>query len=365
MKHKLIILFVTFLFILSVVSSSALAAMEEPPILEAPQNVTAELKQYEDGRPYFVVKWTNPESILDLVRYWDDNGEAPLGYQIDMKVGDKNWYYDMGESIFGNNLHAGYDETGIFAINNAPVDPINQGLLDNVDIKSNVYSFRVRYEYYYSDDNGDNYSYSPFSNAFEIGTSAFYQDASSWAKPELQEAYDEGLIPDILKGADMTKPITREEFAELALVLYEKTTEKAATPYAPNPFTDTTNPQVLKAYALGITLGTSNTTFSPNVLINREQCATMLYRTIKIIVPDKEHSISGVKDFPDQKSISGWAVEGSKYLFKLGVIKGDNNGNFMPKATTSSQEAAGYGMATREAAILMTVRTSKTISNLP
>jgi hypothetical protein len=44
-------------------------------------------------------------------------------------------------------------------------------------------------------------------------------------------------------------------------------------------------------------------------------------------------------------------------MSKLGIIKGDNNGNFMPKAITPAQTAAGYGMATREAALLMGVRT--------
>ena len=63
----------------------------------------------------------------------------------------------------------------------------------------------------------------------------------------------------------MTKPITREEFAELAVLLYEKVTDKSET-VSPNPFTDTTNPQILKAYKLGITAGTSQTTFSPKVL---------------------------------------------------------------------------------------------------
>ncbi len=42
---------------------------------------------------------------------------------------------------------------------------------------------------------------------------------------------------------------------------------------------------------------------------------------------------------------------------KIGVIAGDAQGNFMPKATTPAQEAAGYGMATREQAIALSVRT--------
>jgi hypothetical protein len=36
----------------------------------------------------------------------------------------------------------------------------------------------------------------------------------------------------------------------------------------------------------------------------------------------------------------------------------------MPKATTTAQEATGYGMATREAAILMTVRTYDTMDDV-
>lgn len=198
--------------------------------------------------------------------------------------------------------------------------------------------------------------YSPFSNVISQNTPA-WSNASSWATGELKKADDAGLIPEILKGADLTKPITREEFCELALLLYEKTTGKSPAPASSNPFTDTNNPQILKAFALGITQGTSATTFSPQVFINREQCATMLYRTIKAIHPEGDYSIVGIKDFPDQKDISSFAVEGTKFMSKLGIIKGDNNGNFMPKAITSAQIAAGYGMATREAALLMGVRT--------
>lgn len=185
--------------------------------------------------------------------------------------------------------------------------------------------------------------------------------ASRWATAELKKADDTGLIPGILKGADLTKPITREEFCELALLLYEKSTGKSSAPASPNPFTDTNNLQILKAFALGITQGTSATTFSPGVIINREQCATMLFNTIKAISPDRNYSTAGVPDFPDQKDISSYAVDAIKFMSKLGIIKGDTKGYFMPKATTTAQQATGYGMATREAAILMSVLTYEQI----
>ena len=156
----------------------------------------------------------------------------------------------------------------------------------------------------------------------------------------------------------MTKPVTREEFCELAVLLYEKVTNTTATPASPNPFTDTTNERMLKAYDLGITTGTTTTTFTPKKLISREECAAMLFRTIKAIAPDADYSIAGIKDFPDQKDISSWAVQATKYMSKLGIIKGvDAAGNFAPKAITTAQTSAGYGTATREAAIAMTIRT--------
>jgi hypothetical protein len=44
-------------------------------------------------------------------------------------------------------------------------------------------------------------------------------------------------------------------------------------------------------------------------------------------------------------------------MYKIGILAGDAKGNFMPKATTTAQEASGYGMATREQAIALSVRT--------
>lgn len=66
------------------------------------------------------------------------------------------------------------------------------------------------------------------------------------------------------------------------------------------------------------------------------------FRTIKGIAPNADYSVSNVKDFPDQKNISAYAGESTKYMSKLGIIKGDASGNFMPKATTTTQKAAGY-----------------------
>jgi hypothetical protein len=196
--------------------------------------------------------------------------------------------------------------------------------------------------------------YSPFSNVISHNMPA-WSNASSWASAELKKADDAGLIPDILKGADLTKPITREEFAELAVLLYEKTTGKAAAAASPNPFKDTTNPQILKAFQLGITTGTTATTFAPKELINREQVATMLSRAIRVMAPGGDFSTTGAPAFTDRKDISTYAVDHVLFMAKLEIIKGVD-GKFMPRATTTAQKASGYATATREQSIAMSVR---------
>ncbi len=344
--------------LLCIMSGSAFAVLPEgvPSGLEAPVINSIELKYDESGVPYFSAKVTIPQSILDI------DSQKPAGGSIfwdwSQKIDGGEWSEFGGGgylSVFteAEEAKAAGTNTYIFTF-----DPIDEGNLQEIVINNHIYSYRMKlyFDYYEGWPNVDPI-YSAASNAVSIGSGSFYSNASDWAKTELQKASDLGLIPGILIGSDMTKAITREEFCELAVLLYEKTVGKTAEAVSPNPFTDTKNLQVLKAYKIGITTGTSATTFSPNVLINREQCAAMLFRAIKAIAPTRDFSVVGVRDFPDQKYISSWAVDATKYMFNFGIITGDEKGNFMPKATTSAQEAAGYGMATREQAIALSVRT--------
>lgn len=186
--------------------------------------------------------------------------------------------------------------------------------------------------------------------------------ADSWALPEVNAASGYDLLPDILSGKDLTQPMTREEFCELSVRLYEKMSRKSVKPAASDTFSDTSNSQVLKAYALGITSGTSASTFDPAAQINREQCAAMLFRTIKLIKPNGNYDVSSVAPFPDNKKISPWAIDAAKYMNKISIIKGDDGGNFMPKPATQEQINKGYGMAKREETILMVIRTFSQLS---
>lgn len=332
--------FLSILFLLIFIFSSTIFAVAVPsPTDYIPYELTAKQMQTDELHPY---------------------GSALLTFKIDNLPGDTGistltWYVNIEK-----NLGDG-EWMGVSAI--PTVD-----FIDQHTIGTNQYSYEqlwletenwtgnlaISYRVYVSLEDliGSGGGNSAYSNIASIGLKS-----SPWAVAELKSALDLGLIPDSLLSADLTKPITREEFCEMAVLLYESITLTKSTPTSPNPFNDTSNPQILKAYNIGVTNGISATTFEPKTLINREQCAAMLYRDIKAMRPAGDYVITDVKDFPDQKDVSSWANEATKYMSKLGIIKGDtSSGNFMPKAITTAQKATTYGMATREAAILMSVR---------
>ena len=101
---------------------------------------------------------------------------------------------------------------------------------------------------------------------------------SSWAVTEMDKAEEYGLKPDILKHAVLDEPITRLEFACLSVKVYESLAGTRALPSVVNPFTDCGDVELMKAYNLGITNGTSATTFSPNELLTREQALAIAVR---------------------------------------------------------------------------------------
>ena len=204
----------------------------------------------------------------------------------------------------------------------------------------------------------------------DIFTGSNYR-CSTWAKNEVEDAYQNGLIPEVLQGEDLTQKIDRAEFASVAVLVYENISNTTA-PNASSPFNDiSSNPSesdINRAYGLGITTGTSRTTFDPDTLITREQLATMLCRAIKkykfpewTIDNDDEYffgNISG-KRFADHDQIEDYAKDSVYFMASAGIIKGVDDTHFAPKATTTREEAIGYGMATREQAVIMANRIRK------
>lgn len=196
-------------------------------------------------------------------------------------------------------------------------------------------------------------------------TTSFGSHVSEWAADEMEKAYEMKLIPEKLVGEDLTRQINRAEFAAVAVKTFESLSGGKAVPIINNPFTDCNDTEVLKAYSIGAVKGISDTQFSPNALLNREQAAAMLTRVFKRITiagwtldTDSQFTLPYTKPtaFADDRDISGWAKDSVYFMVANQIISGTGNNKFAPKNTTTAQEAQGYANATREQALAIAVR---------
>ncbi|PKM76417.1 MAG: hypothetical protein CVU90_12125 [Firmicutes bacterium HGW-Firmicutes-15] len=338
MKRKYLALTLILALIITVFPSAAFALPEGvPSTLPSPSIGSLQLLKNESGVPYFRMEVTVPSSVLTL------DQERPANGWVDLETSGKVENEEWGSSGGGGGYLDIVTEdpvpgkSGVYYVSFNLED---EGGLSETIIKSKKYTFRVRFTYRYDTEDSFDFIYSPWSNELSSQSGSYYQGASSWAVTELNKAQQYGFITDRIKG-NMSGKITREEFAEIAVKLYEKYTGTKGT--AGNAsFIDTTNPEILKAANLGLVSGVGNNKYAPNELVTREQMATILLSALKVINPTADFSIVGVSKFADDDKVEAWAQNGVYYCSKAKIVSGVGNNLFDPD-----------GNATREAAVIV------------
>ena len=306
------------LLIMVIFTSSQAFAAEE---LDSPLYMTIATETYEDGNSegdyYFSLKWKNPDSIIKL--------GSTVMYEVDFKEGNGPWKSETETKLKNNNLM--WDGANI---SNVQFDPILEKYTNNkIDIKEKHYSFRIRYSF--NGIQGD------FSTIGLAGITNYYYNASSWAIPELDKALEFEFISNTIKH-NMGTNITREEFAEVLMEMYEKTAGEPVS-YSGTKFSDTKNLEVLKAAKLGIVIGNAYGQFEPKEFVTRQDICTMIYRAIKKLHPDLDFNVMDVARFADHNNIDQWAIEPMKFMYKNSILKGDGKGKIDPKGNSSREVA--------------------------
>ncbi|MDQ0194141.1 S-layer homology domain-containing protein [Paenibacillus wynnii] len=165
-------------------------------------------------------------------------------------------------------------------------------------------------------------------------------EPSGWATEEVTKAYAQNLVPYGLMS-NFQNAITRAELSQIAVRLYENMTGLKAVMPASNPFKDTKDDNVLKAYALNIVGGMGNNSFAPNEPVTREQIAVMLYNTLqKAGIADRLKS-SSPPAFTDASAVASWAGSAVNKLSSSGILQGtESKGGiaFQPKAKASREQ---------------------------
>lgn len=346
MKRNFLLLTLLLGLLIVAYPSTALALPDGvPSSLPAPTISNLELLTYDDGVPYFRVEVTIPASVLTLDQERPTDGWTNL--EMDGKIDDGEWGTTGGGGghldVFSNDENAVPGKTNTFYVT---YDVEDEGGMTETVINARKYTYRLRltYTYNYGEGPGEfDDIISPWSNELSNQTGSFYKGASSWAVAELNKAQGYGFITERIKE-NMAGKITREEFAEVAVKLYETYTGETGTVGSAS-FVDTTNPEILKAANLGLVAGVGNNKYAPNELVTREQMATILLRALKVINPTADFSTAGAAPFADDAKVKTWAREGVYYCSKAGIVTGVGSNMFDPE-----------GNATREAAVIVCTR---------
>ncbi len=176
-----------------------------------------------------------------------------------------------------------------------------------------------------------------------LGTSVMAADLSPWAVSGYQSASEAGLVSYSVVSNNLKDSITREEFCELAMNLYRKLTNEELPVPAGSPFVDTDSVAVAQAYSYGIVNGTSDTTFTPDRLVTREEMAKMLVSTLtasEIVfnIADGANT-SYTAAFTDGADVSSWAMSSINTALNYGLMTGVTDTTIEPLTATSREQA--------------------------
>lgn len=163
-------------------------------------------------------------------------------------------------------------------------------------------------------------------------------DSVPWAKEAINTLYAKQIINGISNTEFAPERfVTREEFVKLAVLAFGFEAEGK-----PDGFEDVDESRwsykyIACANQLDIVNGVTNTRFSPEEAITREDMAVILNRCIKL----KGVELNEKKaDFTDWSSISDYAKEAVGLFAGAGYMNGKGNNIFEPKAPATRAETA-------------------------
>lgn len=174
----------------------------------------------------------------------------------------------------------------------------------------------------------------------------YFVDANGWGKDYIESLFRRGIISG--KSAGVFAPeaqITREEFVKLAVELFGLTDASLVCDFADVAKDAWYAPYIASAKHHGIVNGISAERFGVGAPITRQDMCKILYGMLVKMELAGEDSTKELT-FRDADNIAAYATQSVRALVELGIINGDDKGNFNPTNNATRQEAAKliYGM---------------------
>ena len=187
------------------------------------------------------------------------------------------------------------------------------------------------------------------------GPDGYYDDTKGhWAEEAIDSVTERGLMNGVAErkfAPDMT--LSRAMFVTMLWRLegepYEEGTAQAGMNYSDVDGDDWYYKAVLWGVKNDIVKGTSDTTFSPDASLTREQMATCLYRykngngrleTGEDSSASSQNDISAIGSYTDADQVSSWAKEAVTWAIANGIINGVSEKKLAPQGTATRAQAA-------------------------
>ena len=141
-----------------------------------------------------------------------------------------------------------------------------------------------------------------------------YSNLGTWAKESVEAMYDLGFLPDSLVKADMSKPITRGQMCQMAVLVYNQLMGTPGVgPDSTKNFDDTSDPDINYAFEQGIVGGYGDGNFGPNDPLTRQDFFKITYNMMATAYWDPNTiTLASLNKFYDAGSISAYAVTPTK-----------------------------------------------------
>ena len=189
---------------------------------------------------------------------------------------------------------------------------------------------------------------------------------SEWARAEVSEAVQEGLVPESIQG-DYQKAITRQELAEL-MAYYLLWHEPRGTDldgmwqrwavkygdmgesytaseyvYKENVFSDTNDEILNRLYQFDIINGFEDGTYRPDQSISRQDAAAIFWEGLSRYIGDYHGGgysmYTASNTWKDYNQIGSWATAAASNLLNCGCMKGVAEDLFAPGESISREQA--------------------------
>ena len=173
---------------------------------------------------------------------------------------------------------------------------------------------------------------------------------SRWEHKGIDYCVARGLMAGV--GAKTFSPNTTSTRAQIVQILYKLSGDTTDYSKYYTPFTDVKRDDwfynaVAWAYDHDIVKGTGEHTFSPEMPIQREQLALILYGYTAKYAPSCLGGAAPIGSFPDAGSVSNWAYAAMSWAVGNGLISGsESNGvsYLMPKSSATRAQVSAIMM---------------------